>query len=168
MDISANNIIVKFKKLHPKAEIPKFATDGAACMDLVATEIEVFGNENKWAIIKLGFATKIPEGYKACFSPRSSFTHKNWIMSNSPAQIDSDYVGEWMIKMEAVPIDVTVDGGDYGSSYYDKLVFNDFPYKKGDRVAQCWLEKVIDFKFEEVDELSDTGRGSGGFGSTGA
>lgn len=156
---------VKIKKFHKDAVIPEFATAGSACMDVVATEIES-GNGNV-IICKLGFGTQIPEGYKACFAPRSSFSDKGWVMANSPAQIDSDYRGEWMIKFQAIPNDVAQEGGDYGSLYYDELKYWDFPYKVGDRVAQMWLEKVVQFEFEEVEELDSTERGEGGFGSTG-
>lgn len=145
---------VKIKKIHPNAIIPKFTTEGAACMDVVATEVNI---KKRIAEVKLGFSTEIPRGYKAVMSPRSSFTHQGWVLQNSPCQIDSDYRGEWMIKFEAIPT----------YFQFSEMSYHLFPYKVGDRVAQMWLEKVVEFKFEEVNELSETERGSGGFGSTG-
>lgn len=151
---------VKIKKLHPDAVIPKIATGGAACVDVVATEII---NEGKHVTVKLGFSTEIPKGYKMCIAPRSSFTQKGWVMQNSPAQIDSDYRGEWMIKFQSIP---TSAGWTRALNKYF-LEHDIFPYKAGDRVAQTWLEKVLDFEFEEVEELDATDRGTGGFGSSG-
>lgn len=148
---------IKIKKLHPNAVIPKRITLGAACSDVVATEVEI---NNNLALVKLGFSTEIPEGYKMCVSPRSSFTQKGWVMQNSPGQIDSDYRGEWMIKFEAFPA-----CADY--SREEGLIYPEFPYKAGDRVAQIWLEKIEDFEFEEVEELVESERADGSFGSTG-
>lgn len=147
---------VKFKKLHKDAVIPKVATKDAACVDVIATEIK---QDGPFRIVYLGFSTEIPKGYKMCIAPRSSFTQKGWVMQNSPAQIDSDYRGEWMVKFEAIPVEV-----NEGTSIF---LYEYFPYKVGERCAQCWLEKVEEFEFEEVEELSNTDRGDGGFGHTG-
>lgn len=146
---------IKFQRLHDDAVIPKHATPGSACVDLVATDIEYI-EENK-VVVKYGFATEIPEGYKVFVMPRSSFTHKGWVMQNSPGVIDSDYRGEWMSKFEAIPVGVR-DG---------IFLYEDFLYKKGDRVAQCSIEVNIHMAYKEVQDLSQTIRGTGGFGSTG-
>lgn len=151
---------IKFKKLCDKAVIPKYQTTGAACVDLVATEIQHL-DENK-VIVKFGFSAEIPEAYKVLIQPRSSFTHKSWIMANAPGVVDSDYRGEWMSKFEAIPVGIYTD--DYGN---DKLIYDDFPYKVGDRVLQASVEVNIHMKFKEVAELSETIRGEGGFGHTG-
>src|SRR5687768_10101794 len=98
---------IKFKRLHEKAVIPQYQSHGAACVDLVATEIEYI-DENK-VIVKFGFAAEVPEGYKVNIQPRSSFTHKSWFMANTPGCIDSDYRGEWMAKFEAVPVSVKIN-----------------------------------------------------------
>jgi dUTP pyrophosphatase len=158
---------IKIQKLHENAVIPHIATAGAACVDVVATEIEYTPGSNE-AIVHLGFATEIPEGYKACLAPRSSFTKFNWIMQNSPAQIDADYRGEYMLKFKAIPSKfITTTAVGELPLKQPKVVYSGFPYKVGDRVAQMWFEKVIDYEFEEVADLSDTDRGAGGFGSTG-
>lgn len=149
---------IKFKKLHPEAKLPIKGSPEAACYDVFATEII---QERNYTTVKLGFSTEIPTGYKACVSPRSSFSHKNWIVANSPCQIDSDYRGEWMIKFQAIPTEVYKTRGNY------IFTANRFPYEVGDRVAQMWVEKITDFTFEITDEIGDTERGDGGFGSTG-
>lgn len=149
---------IKIKKLHPQVKIPLKGTEDAACADVYATEI-IQDDINK-ITVKLGFFTEIPEGYKGIIVPRSSFTQKGWIMQNSPAQIDSDYRGEWIIKFEAIPVDDLLNPNEY-------FIYSSFPYKVEDRVAQIFFEKIVDYEFEEVEELIETKRGSGGFGSTG-
>jgi dUTP pyrophosphatase len=160
---------IKFLKMHENAVVPKLATAGSACVDLVATEINYEPGSNE-AVVKLGFGTEIPEGYKACIAPRSSFTKNHWVMQNSPAQIDSDYRGEWMLKFKAIPINV-IKRNAYGKSLANtnpyQLLYSAFPYKVGDRVAQMWIEKVVSYEIEEVETLEETDRGEGGFGSTG-
>lgn len=150
---------IKIKKLNPDLPTPKKESEGACAMDVYASEIIV---NNNYATIKLGFATEIPQGYKGVIVPRSSFTQKGWVMQNSPAQIDSDYRGEWMIKFQAIPSN-TNNISSFGRYYFE---YNNFPYKAGDRVAQIFFEKELEVQFEEVEELSNTVRGTGGFGST--
>jgi dUTP pyrophosphatase len=151
---------IKFKRLHKNAVIPQYATTGSACVDLVATEIDYI-DENK-VTVKFGFSAEIPESYKVNIQPRSSFTHKSWIMANSPGQVDSDYRGEWMTKFEAIPVGQKDAGSSVGA-----FIYEDFPYKVGDRVVQASVEVNMHMKFVEVNELTDSIRGSGGFGSTG-
>lgn len=160
---------IKFLKLNKNAVVPKLATAGSACVDLVATHIEYTPGSNE-AVVKLGFGTEIPEGYKACIAPRSSFTKDYWVMQNSPAQIDSDYRGEWLLKFKAIPTQIIkrpIFGKTLTNTNPLQMLYTNFPYKVGDRVAQMWIEKVIDYEFEEVNRLDSTNRGEGGFGSTG-
>jgi len=154
---------LKFKELHPNAVIPQYGSHGAACVDLVVTEIEYI-DEDK-VELKFGFSAEIPDGYKVYLMPRSSFTHKGWVMQNSPGVIDSDYRGEWKVRFQAIPINVYLD--DYGNP---KLLYESCPYKVGDRAVQASLEVNIHMKFiktKKDEELSITIRGEGGFGSTG-
>lgn len=151
---------IKFRRLNENAVVPVFATKGAACADVVATEIVKQDSYN--VTVKLGFATEIPEGYKGVVVPRSSFTQKGWVMQNSPAQIDSDYRGEWMLKFQSL----TFDAISTRHGLID-LLPEDFPYQVGDRVAQVYFEKVEQAEFVVVDDLESTQRGEGGFGSTG-
>jgi len=152
---------IKFKRLHDDAVLPTKGSMEAACHDLVITQIDHPDGQGTM-IVKYGFSTEIEKGYKAVIVPRSSFTLKGWVMQNSPGQIDSDYRGEWMTKFEAIPQSI-------GVTYAVKDPFHKyslFPYKIGDRVTQCYIEKVIDVKWEETKELEITERGAGGFGST--
>lgn len=148
---------IKFKRIHPKAVIPQHMTPGAACVDLVATEIE-YVDEGK-VIVSFGFSTEFSDGYKVLIMPRSSFTHKGWVMQNAPGVIDSDFRGEWKCKFEAIP--------DNYSTEVRGFLYPDFPYKVGDRVLQASIEVNIHMKFMETKELSTTVRGEGGFGHTG-
>lgn len=139
---------VKFKKLHADTKLPVKGSLDAACYDVYAHSAE--RDYEGLLTYKLGFSTEIPEGWMAVIVPRSNLSKQKWMLGNSLGIIDSDYRGEWMIKFRAI-------GHTYGPA----------PYKVGDRVAQIYFQKVVDVEFEEVDELSDTERGSGGFGSTG-
>lgn len=151
-------MIIKIKKLYSDVMIPKKESDNAVCRDVIIHDI--IQTDQEFATVKLGFATEIPIGYKGCIVPRSSFTQKGWIMQNSPAQIDSDYRGEWMIKFEAIPHYFKTDDG--------QMMYDEFPYKIGDRCAQIYFEKELEIEFEEIEELSDTKRGVGSYGSTGS
>lgn len=143
-----NQLKVKFKKLYADTKLPVKGSLDAACFDVYAHSAE--RDYEGLLTYKLGFSTEIPEGWMAVVVPRSNLSKQKWMMANSLGIIDSDYRGEWMVKLRAI-------GHTYGPS----------PYKVGERVAQVYFQKVVDVQFEEVDELSDTERGSGGFGSTG-
>ena len=161
---------IKIKRLNPDIPIPKKESGGAVCMDVHVSQI--ITQHNSSVTVLLGFATEIEKGYKGCIVPRSSFTQKGWIMQNSPAQIDSDYRGEWMIKFQAIPhhlSDELIDAIKEDKTFPyidDELIYPKFPYKVGDRCAQIYFEKEENCEFEEVLELSNTVRGEGGFGST--
>lgn len=137
---------VKIKKLDEKAAVPfqKHTTDGA--YDLVATSLKF---ENGAFVYGLGFSTEIPEGYRVNIVPRSSFTNTDCIMQNAHGIIDPSYRGEWFVK------------------YKPLRAFTAMPYQVGERIAQCYIEKITPIEWEEVIELSETERGTGGFGSTG-
>ena len=139
---------VKFKKLHADTKLPVKGSGDAACYDVYATSEKIeYGGKVTYG---LGFSTEIPTGWKAVIVPRSNLTKHKWVMVNSPGQIDSDYRGEWMVKLAST-------GG----------FFEEPPYTIGDRVAQIYFEKVNDVVFIEEETLSETQRDAGGFGSTG-
>jgi dUTP pyrophosphatase len=140
---------IKIKKLSNNFELPKKATDNSVCYDVVASSVELTEDINS-VIYKLGFSTEIPIGWKGVIVPRSSLTKTNWVMLNSPGQIDSDYRGEWLLKLTNI-----------------RNNRSPLPFVKGDRVAQIYFEKVNSIEFELVEELSETDRNEGGFGSTG-
>lgn len=153
---------VKFKRLHKLATIPKRADELCGGWDVTCTEI-IQESEDK-VICKLGFALQIPVGYKVTLVPRSSFTNYRWILQNSPGLGDASYTGEYQYRFRALPIDVKYI--EYSDTYV--LDYDTFPYNVGDRIGQIYLEEVIPIEFEEVEELSQTERGEGGFGHTGS
>ena len=152
---------IKFQKLHESAVIPVSITAAAGGMDVTCTSIEKKAND--FYVAKLGFATEIPEGYRFIIVPRSSLTGTHWVMQNSPGLIDSDYRGEWQMRFRGIPIGI--DGSKPVSE--NPIIYEDFPFKEGDRIGQIYLEQVIPVTFEEVDSLQNSDRGSSGFGSTG-
>ena len=143
---------VNFKKLAEDTKLPVKGTEHAACFDVYAHEIKMDDNNPRKRYVGLGFATEIPVGYRGIIVPRSNLTKHYWIMNNSFGVIDSDYRGEWM----AVFTNITDNAWVYP-----------FPYEVGERVAQIYFEKIEDVTFIEVNELNESQRGSGGFGSTG-
>lgn len=150
---------VYFDLLTETAIRPRASTGEAACLDLFIDRIEMDGRNR--ATVYYGIRSKIPPFYKGVIVPRSSFTHKGWIMANSPGQIDSDYRGEWMSKFEAIPDGILDQSG--GTPI---LTYPPFPYKIGDRATQVYFSKVVEtlITFKQVE--IDTERGENGFGST--
>lgn len=170
-----NDATLKVKRLHPDAVIPQYATDGSACFDLHAVgvggltnaEWEVF--EKKAHLMRPGvtrytelepgepqtFATglafEVPAGHVLLIFSRSGhgFNH-NTRLANCVGVIDSDYRGEVMVKLR----------NDGGGNFSPRI-------QTGDRIAQAMLVPIPRVQLVEVDELSDTARGAGGFGSTG-
>lgn len=128
--------------------LPAYASDGAAGMDVVAAE-SVTLRPGQRAAIATGMAFAIPPGWEIQVRPRSGLALKNGITClNTPGTIDSDYRGE-----------VKVILANLGDEYFE--------VKRGDRIAQLVPAQVQRAVLAEVDELDETRRGSGGFGSTG-
>ena len=148
---------VKIKVLEG-GKMPTKGTEGAAAYDCYAKEtVEVGYNP---VLIGLGFALELPEGYHAEIVPRSSIGLKtNLRQPNCVGIIDSDYRGEVKAMYELKPMLGVNRDAFYPSMGYVIL--------KGDRIAQMIIKKNEDVELVEVDELSDTERGVGGFGSTG-
>lgn len=155
-DYEEGNQKVKFKKFHPDAKLPQKMTEGAACMDVFATEIEKV--EDDYYICKLGFGITPPKGHKVVLVPRSSLTKTRWMIINTPCQGDEDFYHEYQLRFRAFPRGIM--HGDVQHLYYDE-----FPFKVGERIGQIFIEKVLDFEWVEVDELKETSR-LGGYGST--
>lgn len=160
---NTNTLKIKFKKLHPDAVIPKQASELAGGWDVVCTEIKKVSDS--FVICKLGMALQPPKGYKITIVPRSSFTSTAWILQNSPALGDADFLGEYELRFRAIPLNMRYSMGLLSTPM--KFEYQEFPYQVGDRVAQMYLEEVIPVEFEEAEELSSTERGEGGFGHTG-
>lgn len=138
---------VKIKKLTSEAVIPSYAKPGDAGMDLVATSKSVDASGN--TVYGTGIAIEIPEGHVGLIFPRSSNSKTDLYLTNHVGVIDSGYRGEIMFKFRAV-----------------KPVFPK-EYAVGDKVGQIIIVPYPAVQFVEVDELSSTERGEGGFGSTG-
>jgi dUTP pyrophosphatase len=143
---------INIKRLSPLAVVPEYASAGAAGLDLVATEehrIEV----GKTSIVGTGIALELPAGYAALVLPRSGLAAKSAItVINAPGLIDSDYRGEIKVILTKLNKD-----GDLGHHRIDP----------GERIAQLVILPYPVISFTEVEELGDTDRGEGGFGSTG-
>ena len=128
--------------------LPSYATHGAAGMDVVAAE-DLDLQPGQRHAVATGFAMAIPEGYEVQVRPRSGLALKHGItIPNTPGTIDSDYRGELKVIMI-----------NHGS--------DPFPIRRGERIAQLVPAPVQRAAFEEVEDLDETARGAGGFGSTG-
>jgi dUTP pyrophosphatase len=141
---------VRIKKLNENAVIPSYAKNGDAGMDLVATS--VISETPTQITYGLGIALEIPEGFVGLVFPRSSIRKTRLQLSNSVGVIDSGYRGELQATFNKIITTIENQKNDY---------------KVGDRVAQIMIIPHPPIEFDEVDELSDTERGDGGFGSTG-
>jgi dUTP pyrophosphatase len=139
---------IKIKKIHKDAVIPAYAKPGDAGMDLTAVKADT---NSLWDYITYhtGLSIEIPEGYVGLLFPRSSVYKSEQTLTNSVGVIDSGYRGEIMLK------------------YTKGSAIRKTSYKSGDRVGQLIILPYPKVEFEEVDHLSDTERGSGGYGSTG-
>lgn len=156
---------VQFKKLSENAVIPKYAKPGDAGMDLVATSITATEDYIQYGT---DLAVAIPEGYVGLIFPRSSNSKKDLLLCNSVGVIDSGYRGEICIRFSKVinlnkfEIEQKVNGEPYTKI---SASFND--YEMGDKVAQLVIMPYPQIEPVEVNELDETERGEGGFGSTG-
>jgi len=138
---------VRFKRLHEDAVLPAYAKDGDAGMDVCCIDDGEVTHD--YVQYKLGLAMEVPTGYVGLLFPRSSITKKDLMMKNSIGVIDSGYRGEVMARYKS-----------------DKnLIIG--RYRKGDKVAQLIIIPIPKVEAEWADDLSDTDRGDGGFGSTG-
>lgn len=136
---------LRYKKMSSRAMTPVRGTEHAAGMDLVAISKTVTNTGIKYGT---GLAFEIPVGHVGLLFPRSSVSKTGLAMANSVGVIDSDYRGE----ISAV-FKITDKAGDV--------------YQIGDRVCQLVIVPIPDIEFKEVDDISETERGHGGFGSTG-
>jgi len=138
---------VKIKKVHPDAVIPQYAKESDAGLDLVATSIKE--NTTFQITYGLGIALEIPEGFVGLVFPRSSIRNTELTLSNSVGVIDSGYRGELQ------------------ATFNKSNGLDSISYKVGERVCQIMIIPHPIIELIEVDELSESARGAGGFGSTG-
>ena len=141
---------VLIKKLNPAVKLPAYKTEGASGMDLMALLNEPINlKPNSSCLVPTGLAVAFSSDFEIQIRPRSGLAAKNSIsVLNTPGTIDSDYRGE-----------IKVILFNHGKS--------DFLINNKDRIAQMILTPVIKMEFEETDNLPETVRGEGGFGSTG-
>jgi len=146
-----SEILVKVVKNAPRAVIPRYETGGAAGMDLCALiDADIFIPPLGRVKIPTGLKIEIPEGYEGQVRPRSGLAIKKGLtVLNSPGTIDSDYRGD---------LDIILIN----------LSSSDIIIKDGERIAQLVIAPVCKANITEVNVLSVTARGGGGFGSTGA
>ncbi len=141
---------VLIKKLDPAVELPAYKTEGASGMDLMALVKKPINlKPNSSCLVPTGLAVAFSSDFEIQIRPRSGLAAKNSIsVLNTPGTIDSDYRGE-----------IKVILFNHGK--------NDFLINNKDRIAQMILTPVIKMNLEETDDLPETVRGEGGFGSTG-
>lgn len=140
---------VKIKKLNKDAQIPTYANPGDAGMDVVATSKTEAGDYIEYGT---GLSFEVPEGYVLLIFPRSSVSKKDLILANCVGVLDSGYRGELKFRFKRLY-------GPFGYTHCE--------YHVGDKIGQIMIVPYPKIDFEEVESLSETERGEGGFGSTG-
>jgi dUTP pyrophosphatase len=144
----SEQLIVKIKKLNPKAVIPQIMTEHSAGFDLVATSKKT---TEMYIEYGTGLAVAIPVGYCGIIQARSSVSKKSLMLANGVGLIDADYRGELLLRFKSVKMDSGLTSEEY---------------EVGDAIAQLRICAVPKIALEEVEELDATERGEGGFGHT--
>ena len=144
-----SSVQVLITRLDPELPLPKYAKGGDAGADIVS-RIDITLAPGERALVPTGIAIALPDGYVALVHPRSGLAIKHGVtMVNSPGTVDAGYRGELQIIL------INHDRSEAVS------------FKRGDRIAQLVIQKVERAEFVEVEHLPGSGRGEGGFGSTG-
>lgn len=165
-------MIVKFKKLDPKAVIPSYGSESAAGLDLTATSYKF---DNGRHVYGTSLAIEIPEGHVGLIFPRSSISKYDLRLSNSVGVIDSDFRGEIMFKFENdemkgrkfITENTSIPGRSNDDIMYTKNQYIPKLYEVGDRIGQLVILPYPKIELMETKHLSETKRSNGGFGSTG-
>lgn len=147
--MNSNEIVLPIKRLDKSVQLPAYAYQGDAGLDLRSSEdVSLAPFERR--LVSTGLAIAIPEGYAGFVQPRSGLALREGLsMANTPGLIDSHYRGE--LKVCAINLDP------------EKTIY----IERGERIAQLVIQKVPIVTLSEVDELDETDRGTGGFGSSG-
>ena len=144
-----SSVEVLITRLDPDLPIPRYAKGGDAGADIVS-RIDIMLAPGERALVPTGIASALPDGYVALVHPRSGLAIKHGVtMVNAPGTVDAGYRGELQIIL------INHDKSESVS------------FKRGDRIAQLVIQKVERAEFVEVRDLPGSGRGTGGFGSTG-
>lgn len=146
IDLKEELMKIKIKKLDERAKVPTKANPGDAGYDLYATEVGI-NKDIGYFEVKTGLAFEIPKGHVGYIFPRSSISKKKLFLSNSVGVVDSGYRGEVTFRFKPTNV---------GSGLYEE----------GDRVGQLIVMPIPEIEFEVVKNLSETQRGSGGYGSS--
>lgn len=148
--MSGDHIILPIKRLDEEVELPSYAYEGDAGLDLRSAE-DVVLKPFERRLVSTGLAIAIPDGYAGFVQPRSGLALREGLsMANTPGLIDAHYRGE--LKVCAINLDPE----------------REIHITKGERIAQLVIQKVPRVSLMEVDSLDETDRGVGGFGSSGA
>lgn len=140
-------VTIKVQKLRPHAQLPSYAHQGDAGMDVYAAE-ETIIKRGERGSVPTGIAAELPEGYVALVWDKSGIAFKTGVTTIAGV-IDAGYRGEYMIGV--------INLGE-----------EDYTFKRGDKVAQILIQPILRATITEVAELGESSRGTGGFGSTGA
>ena len=144
-----SNLVLPIKRLDPSVELPRYAYCGDAGLDIRSNENIVLKPYER-AMVSTGLAIAIPDGYAGFMQPRSGLAAKQGLtVLNTPGLIDAHYRGE--LKIIIINLDKE----------------HSVSIRKGDRIAQLVIQAVPQVELNEVDDLGDTDRGQGGFGSSG-
>ena len=144
-----NKVVLPIKRLDPTVELPSYAYDGDAGLDLRSNEDVTLAPFER-RLVGTGLAIAIPEGYAGFVEPRSGLALREGLsMANTPGLIDAHYRGE--LKVCAINLDPS----------------KSIHIERGERIAQLVIQQVPVVSPLEVDELDETDRGAGGFGSSG-
>jgi dUTP pyrophosphatase len=159
---------LKVKKLNPEAVIPARAKEGDAGYDIVAIDDGTFNKDRTYIEYRTGIAIELPKEHHAELFPRSSISKTDLVLANSVGLCDNGYRGELLFRFKVIPRlknqKIVAIGEDLviGTLNEDLIL-----YKKGDKIGQIVIRNTITMAVQEVEELSETERGEGGFGSTG-
>ena len=144
-----SSVQVLITRLDPELPLPRYAKGGDAGADIVS-RIDITLAPGERALVPTGISIALPDGYVALVHPRSGLAIKHGVtMVNAPGTVDAGYRGELQIIL------INHDRNESVS------------FKRGDRIAQLVIQKVERAEFVEVHDLPGSGRGTGGFGSTG-
>lgn len=144
-----SNLVLPIKRLDPSVELPRYAYRGDAGLDIRSNE-DIVLKPYERAMVSTGLAIAIPDGYAGFMQPRSGLAAKQGLtVLNTPGLIDAHYRGE--LKIIIINLDKE----------------HSVSIRKGDRIAQLVIQAVPQVELNEVDDLGDTDRGLGGFGSSG-
>ena len=144
-----DNVTLPIKRIDPTVELPSYAYEGDAGLDLRSNEDVTLAPFER-RLVGTGLAIAIPEGYAGFVQPRSGLALREGLsMANTPGLIDAHYRGE--LKVCAINLDPS----------------QSIHIERGERIAQLVIKRVPAVRLEEVDELDETDRGAGGFGSSG-